>query len=42
MDVSITLTVNGEKKTAATDPSRTLLEVVRDDVVQWWGDDGEA
>lgn len=32
MDVTITLTVNGEKKTLTTDPDRPLLDVLREDL----------
>jgi carbon-monoxide dehydrogenase small subunit len=32
MNVSITLTINGEKKTVTTDPNRLLLEVLREDL----------
>ncbi len=31
MDVTITLTVNGEKRTVTTDPGRSLLEVLREE-----------
>ncbi len=31
MDVTITLTVNGEKRTVTTDPERPLLDVLRED-----------
>ena len=33
MDVTITLSVNGEPRTVATDPRRTLLEVLREDLL---------
>lgn len=32
MNVSITLTINGERKTVTTDPNRLLLEVLREDL----------
>lgn len=32
MDATITLTVNGEKRTVVTDPTRPLLEVLREDL----------
>jgi aerobic-type carbon monoxide dehydrogenase small subunit (CoxS/CutS family) len=32
MDVAITLTVNGEKRTVTTDPERPLLDVLREDL----------
>ena len=32
MDVKLTLTVNGEKKTVTTDPKRRLLDVLREDL----------
>ena len=32
MDVTLTLTVNGEKKTVTTDPQRPLLDVLREDL----------
>ena len=32
MDATITLTVNGEKRTVVTDPKRPLLEVLREDL----------
>lgn len=32
MNVSITLTINGDKKTVTTDPNRLLLEVLREDL----------
>ncbi len=32
MDATITLTVNGEKRTVVTDPARPLLEVLREDM----------
>ncbi len=32
MDATITFTVNGQKKTVATDPQRPLLEVLREDL----------
>jgi aerobic-type carbon monoxide dehydrogenase small subunit (CoxS/CutS family) len=32
MDVTITLTVNGKKSTVATDPRRSLLDVLREDL----------
>ncbi|MCF7974327.1 MAG: (2Fe-2S)-binding protein [Phycisphaerae bacterium] len=32
MDVTMSLTVNGEKKTITTDPSRRLLDVLREDL----------
>jgi aerobic-type carbon monoxide dehydrogenase small subunit (CoxS/CutS family) len=32
MDATITLTVNGEKRTVVTDPDRPLLEVLREDM----------
>jgi aerobic-type carbon monoxide dehydrogenase small subunit (CoxS/CutS family) len=32
MELSITLTVNGQQKTVSTDPQRTLLEILREDL----------
>ena len=32
MDVTVTLTVNGKKRTVATDPQRPLLDVLREDL----------
>lgn len=32
MDAKITFTVNGQQKTVTTDPQRTLLEVLREDL----------
>lgn len=32
MDVTITLTVNGKKQTVSTDPARSLLDVLREDL----------
>jgi aerobic carbon-monoxide dehydrogenase small subunit len=32
MDVTITLTVNGKKRTVTTDPQRSLLDVLREDL----------
>jgi aerobic carbon-monoxide dehydrogenase small subunit len=32
MDVTITLTVNGKKQTVTTDPERSLLDVLREDL----------
>ncbi|NVM56584.1 MAG: (2Fe-2S)-binding protein [Desulfobacterales bacterium] len=32
MDVTVTLTVNGKKKTITTDPRRSLLDVLREEV----------
>jgi len=32
MDVTITLTVNGKKRTLTTDPQRSLLDVLREDL----------
>ncbi len=32
MDVTITLTVNGKKRTVVTDPERSLLDVLREEL----------